>query len=483
MSGDRTCCQSTSQSSHLKHGGGHGLFRILLLVLCFVVPAARADTLYRSFDDARDIAAINIDSPDRPVPPTMLIDGVAGRALAVTTGQPTWTFELDREPISGADDLIPSAEPDDDWLLDLHVLARGIPVEPTRILTIGTPSRVNAPFAIIAIEPTGAWSVTLSDGSATLVYEATVPRQFIADAQWHRVRVHVDQTTHLARLYWHEHCVAMYDLSTLGALPDIESVTVGDRAMQGAWYFAIDELRIECGQRIAPPAAGAVAASRAVPNELIDDVRVLSWNLWHGGREDGPDIGVLRVIEIIQEIDPDIICLQETFGSGARIADALGFVLYRCDESLTILSRCPIVHVSRSARPALYAVATIALDDHRAVQVVNVSLHHLPDYWTTPLPDGATANALFAGELPTRVVDIATILQDLAPTLAVADDIPIIVAGGFNSASHLDWTEAQRASHDDLVVHWPVSRMMSARGFTDVFRSLWPDAGTMPGRT
>lgn len=457
-----------------------------MLVLCFFAPTTAADTLYRSFDDARALGAIDVPRAGGPASLTMLIDGVTGRALTVTTGQPTWSFAFDREPASGADHLQAPNEANADWLIDFHLLACGIPAEPTRVLTIGNPARADRAFAVISIEPTGAWSATLCDGAVTQMYEATVPRQLVADSQWHRIRVHIDRANHLVRFYWNDSCVAMYDLHAFGSLHALgtrDVVTVGDWRMRGAWYFAIDELRIEHSHSIAPPVVDAIAPLRAMPSAARDEVRILTWNLRHGGREDGPDIGVNRVIEIIEGIDPDIICLQESFGSGARIADALGFLLYRSDASLTIMSRFPITEVIRPSRSMLYACAQIALDDQRLLRIVNVSLHHLPDYWTAPLPEGATAEALFAGELPTRVVDMATILRDLAPAVASAGEVPIIVAGAFNSASHLDWTLAQRGAHDGLVVKWPVSRMMMARGFIDVFRQMYPDAGATPGRT
>ena len=51
----------------------------------------------------------------------------------------------------------------------------------------------------------------------------------------------------------------------------------------------------------------------------------MTWNIWHGGREDGEKVGPQRVIEVIQESGADIVAMQETYGSGELISDALGF--------------------------------------------------------------------------------------------------------------------------------------------------------------
>ncbi|WP_143155903.1 endonuclease/exonuclease/phosphatase family protein [Cyclobacterium lianum] len=52
-------------------------------------------------------------------------------------------------------------------------------------------------------------------------------------------------------------------------------------------------------------------------------LKVMAWNILHGGNDlpDGPD----RVIDIIREIDPDLILMVETYGSGPRIAETLGY--------------------------------------------------------------------------------------------------------------------------------------------------------------
>ena len=51
------------------------------------------------------------------------------------------------------------------------------------------------------------------------------------------------------------------------------------------------------------------------------EFRVMTWNIWHGGREDGEEVGPLRVAEVIRDSQADVVAMQETYGSGERIAE------------------------------------------------------------------------------------------------------------------------------------------------------------------
>lgn len=61
----------------------------------------------------------------------------------------------------------------------------------------------------------------------------------------------------------------------------------------------------------------------------------MAWNILHGGNDipKGPE----EVIHIIQEIDPDVILMVETYGSGKRIADSLGYNFHLIAEEGTAL--------------------------------------------------------------------------------------------------------------------------------------------------
>ena len=44
--------------------------------------------------------------------------------------------------------------------------------------------------------------------------------------------------------------------------------------------------------------------------------RVMSWNIWRGGREDGEEEGPARVVDVIRDSGADVVAMQETYGSG-----------------------------------------------------------------------------------------------------------------------------------------------------------------------
>lgn len=60
-----------------------------------------------------------------------------------------------------------------------------------------------------------------------------------------------------------------------------------------------------------------------------------------------------------------------------------------------------------------------------------------------------------------------------------------IYAGDLNQPSHLDWTEETKniRGHGGLVVPWSVSSCLSANGFHDAYRVVYPDPVKNPGFT
>ena len=70
----------------------------------------------------------------------------------------------------------------------------------------------------------------------------------------------------------------------------------------------------------------------------------MTWNIWHGGREDGEKIGPQRVMEVIRQSKADIVAMQETYGSGEWISEQLGFHFHPRDSTnVSIHSRYPVL--------------------------------------------------------------------------------------------------------------------------------------------
>ena len=61
---------------------------------------------------------------------------------------------------------------------------------------------------------------------------------------------------------------------------------------------------------------------------------------------------------------------------------------------------------------------------------------------------------------------------------------PVFVVGDFNEPSHLDWTEAAaKAGRHPIKAEFPNSLAMSKAGFTDAYRTIYPDEMKNPGYT
>lgn len=85
----------------------------------------------------------------------------------------------------------------------------------------------------------------------------------------------------------------------------------------------------------------AVPRSTAVAEETT--FRVMSWNILHGGRDDGKEVGPQRVVDVIRDSKADIVTMQETYGSGELIAKELGYHFHPRGTNISIHSRFPVV--------------------------------------------------------------------------------------------------------------------------------------------
>ena len=83
-----------------------------------------------------------------------------------------------------------------------------------------------------------------------------------------------------------------------------------------------------------------------------------------------------------------------------------------------------------------------------------------------------------------RILDVMEMLNTTSFKTALEAEMPLIVAGDFNTPSHLDWTEATKHLHNGWVVQWPVTYLLQTMiGLKDSFRELFPDPLKNPGST
>ena len=208
-------------------------------------------------------------------------------------------------------------------------------------------------------------------------------------------------------------------------------------------------------------------------------LKVLSWNIWHGGHSkmygqkacDG-------IIGILKKSRADVILMVETYGTSDKVADSLGYYHRLLSDNLSVYSRYPIVKTYTfpdSISTFNFGGVEIDVNGTR-VRLFDTWIHYLPDMRLVPTEKPET-EILAWDDAGTRDEEIRTILQVLQPMLAEVDSIPIIMGGDFNSHSHLDWTEATKDmyNHGGATVGWTVSKEMDAARFKDSFREVNPD--------
>jgi endonuclease/exonuclease/phosphatase family metal-dependent hydrolase len=367
---------------------------------------------------------------------------------------------------------------------------------------LGRESGKLAGFAI-SVLPDGAWTWNAGDGRRRIDHRPEARDQGVADGRWHEVGFAMDRTLGVAHLYYDGRRVALHDLQGVGSLrADAAAVQLGStshgcevsavRFTQGA--MLPDAVRAEFVARFGMQRAPA-------PPVRWDGrpLRVLAWNIWHGGRRKGRDEGVQRVVEVIQECNADIVLMQETYGSGPRISGrllrdssgvvskslaSLGYEYFLRSSNLSVMSRFPIVDTHRLASGFRFGGVSIQLREDQIVQAYSLWINHLPSV-RQQLEAGTTGEQLRDEDAKTRGKEIKVILEQLLPHLAKTPAVPVLVGGDFNSGSHLDWTKAaaSQANHHGLVVDWPVSRAMAEAGFVDSYRAAHPDPVASPGTT
>lgn len=219
-------------------------------------------------------------------------------------------------------------------------------------------------------------------------------------------------------------------------------------------------------------------------------IKVMTWNILHGAKDiqDGPE----KVIEIIQEIDPDVILMVETYGSGPKIAEALGFHFHLIappgtapnDKSinLSIYSRYPFGDRLDTAYPFYLGGREIIIQDQK-IRFFSNWFHYLP-WEDEPEKLGKSAVELLEWEKTGKKYEM---IQKIRPYFekyaAEADSLPLIISGDMNTPSHLDWGANTRSIHNDLVVPWYATRFMEELGLVDTYRYIHPNPLTHPGIT
>ena len=221
----------------------------------------------------------------------------------------------------------------------------------------------------------------------------------------------------------------------------------------------------------------------AKTSPLKSDFSVMTWNIWHGGREDGEKVGPQKVIRVIKNSGADIIAMQETYGSGELISEALGFNFLPRGTNVSIMSRFPIIEDISVYHEFKCVGAIIQLPDKKLLAFYSIWPPYNAEIWAVGTREGKSKEELLAA-CASSASDLEQILTLAKAKLSesIYADIPIIIAGDFNSMSHLDYTE-NAVDQYEYIIDWPTSKYITDAGFTDSFREQHPIVNRKLGST
>lgn len=234
-------------------------------------------------------------------------------------------------------------------------------------------------------------------------------------------------------------------------------------------------------------ALAAMPARAAEPNII----RVMTFNLWHGGDAGGHPLE--QTAAVVRAAKADIVGLQETHGyppkeprpnRAKELAELLGWSYFDQGERTGIISRWKIVDHT----PRKWGVIVEQPNGERLF-MFNAHLAHAPyqpyqllkiPYADSPFLAGE-AEAIAAAR-QARGAQVERLLGEMR--VAAISGLPVFLTGDFNEPSHLDWTErAVKAGLAPLKVEWPSSKAVVNARFKDAFRSVNADEVAQPGKT
>ena len=209
----------------------------------------------------------------------------------------------------------------------------------------------------------------------------------------------------------------------------------------------------------------------------------MAWNIWHGGREDGDEVGPQRVIEVIKESGADIVAMQETYGSGELISDALGFHFHPRGTNVSIHSRYPIIEDVSVFHEFKCVGAIVELPNKTPIAFYSIWLPYGAEIWAEGTRKGKPVEQLLAA-CDASKIDLEQIRDQIQERLAKTShkNLPIFIAGDFNSMSHFDYTDKAKEQFG-YVIDWPTSHVMTDAGFIDSYREIHSDIDRSRDRT
>ena len=251
------------------------------------------------------------------------------------------------------------------------------------------------------------------------------------------------------------------------------------------------------------------------PNALAQkQLRVLSLNVWHGGRHisGGND----RIADVVETLSPDIVAFSETrMKKGEKkswadiMAEKLAAKKLRYYHSfIEGMDVCVFSKFKILSSQKVFSYNNSALKceiDVKGTTLAVVAAHLDFQGYASNLPRGYNSGSkAYVGwkmidngkGKPKPITDTKIVLENNAESVRgkqIADilkslrekTVPTIILGDFNEPSCLDWTKKTKNmfAHNGAVVQWPSTKTLIDNGFKDAFREIYPDEVKNPGIT
>ena len=223
-------------------------------------------------------------------------------------------------------------------------------------------------------------------------------------------------------------------------------------------------------------------------------LRVMSYNIHRGGVVHLKQ-PLSQTAKVIQAANADIVGVQETRSPrGDTLEDLAKLLGWNYDESSCIVTRYEIVEHFKGGKDYKGGIKVkLASDKHAYIFNLHLPSHPYQPYqllkirpkWhkhTNNITFIKTEAETIEWAKKARGAEIGKLLRQVR---SIPDkEVPIFVVGDFNEPSHLDWTEAAaKAGRHPIKVEYPNSTEMAKAGFTDSYRTIYPDEMKSPGIT
>jgi endonuclease/exonuclease/phosphatase family metal-dependent hydrolase len=223
-------------------------------------------------------------------------------------------------------------------------------------------------------------------------------------------------------------------------------------------------------------------------------LRVMSYNIHRGGVVHLKQ-PLSQTAKVIQAAKADIVGIQETRSPrGDTLEDLAKLLGWNHDERSCIVTRYEIVELFKGGKDYKGGIKVkLSSDKHAYIFNLHLPSHPYQPYqllgirpkWhkhTNNITFIKTEAETIEWAKKARGAEIRKLLRQIKSI--PEKEAPVFVVGDFNEPSHLDWTEAAaKAGRHPIKVEYPTSTEMAKAGFSDSYRTIFPDEMKNPGIT